>query len=71
MKITKEHLKSWGACADGYRWFLSKFPDGGDYADVHQGLLNDNRTEDVGWLIVKMYQSFSGIPELPQAEDDE
>lgn len=68
MKITKEQVKNWEACIDGYRWFLDKFPEGGDYADIHQGLLNDNRFEDAGWLTEKMYQSFFGTPELPQAE---
>ncbi|MFP1891046.1 hypothetical protein ACLED5_04010 [Lonsdalea quercina] len=68
MKITKEQVKTWEACTDGYRWFLDKFPEGGDYADVHQGLLNDNRLEDAGWLTEKMYQSFFGMPELPIAE---
>lgn len=68
MKITKEQLKSWGACVNGYRWFLNKFPDGGEYAEVHQKLLHDGRIEDLEWLTENMYRSFFDNSELPLAE---
>lgn len=38
MQITKEQVKAWHACTDGFRWFLDKFPQGGAYADVHGAL---------------------------------
>ena len=35
MKITKEWLKKEGACADGFKWFIAKYPDGVDHKDLY------------------------------------
>ena len=51
--ITKDRLKTWSACADGYRWFLEKFPDGGEFVTVHKALIKDKRGDDADWLIGK------------------
>ncbi|WP_226020239.1 hypothetical protein [Serratia symbiotica] len=57
MQITKEQLKAWNACTDGYRYFLDKFPQGGSYSEVHQALINDSRFDDARWLVEKMYDT--------------
>ncbi len=48
--LTHELVKSWSPCADGYRWFLNKFPQGGAYTAVHSALREDNQFTDAGWL---------------------
>ena len=48
--ITKERLKAWAACADGYRWFLKEFPQGGEFSEVYTALQADKRYDDSGWL---------------------
>ena len=32
MKITKDMLRGWEACRDGYEWFLRRFPAGEGWA---------------------------------------
>ena len=52
MKITKDQLKGWAACRDGYEWFLSRFPDGeAEYQDVLNALAKDDRPTDAHWLM--------------------
>ncbi|EDC5719472.1 hypothetical protein GAT43_02165 [Salmonella enterica] len=68
MQITKEQVKSWHACTDGFRWFLDKFPQGGAYADVHGALIADKRFDDVRWLVDKMYRTHLDKAEFIQAE---
>ena len=68
MQITKEQVKSWHACTDGFRWFLDKFPQGGAYADVHGALIADKRFDDARWLVDKMYRTHLDKPEFIQAE---
>ena len=46
LEITKDRLKGWSACTEGYRWFLEKFPQGGDFADVYAALQEDQRYDD-------------------------
>ena len=48
--LSHELVKSWSPCADGYRWFLGKFPQGGAYTAVHAALRADKRFDDAGWL---------------------
>lgn len=38
MLITREDLRNWRVGALIYRWFLRRFPEGGNYADVHRAL---------------------------------
>lgn len=68
MQITKEQVKTWHACTEGYRWFLDKFPRGGAYADVHGALVADKRFGDARWLVDKMYRTFLDSAEFIQAE---
>ncbi|HEB4944131.1 TPA: hypothetical protein R0J09_004852, partial [Klebsiella quasipneumoniae] len=68
MQITKEQVKNWHACTDGYRWFLEKFPQGGAYADVHGALVTDKRFDDARWLVDKMYRTFLDSAEFIQTE---
>ncbi|EAW9117940.1 hypothetical protein NE92_27030, partial [Salmonella enterica] len=70
MQITKEQVKSWHACTDGFRWFLDKFPQGGAYADVHGALIADKRFDDARWLANKMYDTHLDNPEFLLAETD-
>lgn len=52
MKITKDQLKCWNACKDGYGWFLRRFPDGeAEYQDVLNALAEDDRPADADWLM--------------------
>ncbi|HNC91670.1 MAG TPA: hypothetical protein PL000_22290, partial [Anaerolineales bacterium] len=52
MKITKDQLKCWKACQDGYGWFLRRFPDGeAEYQDVLNALAEDDRPADADWLM--------------------
>ena len=51
LAITKDRLKAWRACSDGYRWFLEHFPQGGRFAAVHAALNADKRYSDAGWLL--------------------
>ena len=55
IQITKERLKAWAACADGYRWFLEKFHQGGEFAEVYAALQADKRYDDSGWLSDKVF----------------
>ena len=50
LQVTKELLKPWSPCADGYKWFLEKFPQGSEYVDVQKALRAENRFSDVRWL---------------------
>ncbi|WP_410743054.1 YdhT family protein [Citrobacter koseri] len=68
MQITKERVKNWHACTDGFRWFLDKFPQGGAYADVHGALVADKRFDDARWLVDKMYSTFLDNPEFIKTE---
>ncbi|EKP7188599.1 hypothetical protein P3986_000871 [Salmonella enterica] len=68
--ITKEQLKKWHSCSEGFRWFLDKFPQGGAYADVHGALIADKRYDDARWLANKMYDTHLDNPEFLLAETD-
>ncbi|ELT6446087.1 hypothetical protein Q8B73_004497, partial [Salmonella enterica] len=68
--ITKEQLKKWHACTEGYRWFLDKFPQGGTYTDVHDALIADEHYDDAYWLSNKMYDTYLNNPEFLRAETD-
>ncbi|EJX1217827.1 hypothetical protein ODG39_003215, partial [Salmonella enterica] len=66
--ITKEQLKKWHACTEGYRWFLDKFPQGGVYTNVRDALTADGRYDDARWLVDRMYDSYPDNPEFIRAE---
>jgi len=61
LMITKERVKGWRACTDGYRWFLKNFPQGGaEYAQVYAALQADRRSADAGWLASKAFDHAMG-----------
>ena len=64
MKITKDLLKKWGACTDGYKWYVNKFPQGAKYSEVNKALRDDKRYNDSGWLTNKVFAAFFEQPEL-------
>ena len=66
LQITKDRIKSWGACSDGYRWFLAKFPDGGQFSDVHSSLIEDKRVGDADWLASKAFEEFDTATRVKQ-----
>ena len=50
LQVTKDLLKPWGPCSDGYKWFLEKFPQGAEYTAVQKALRADRRFDDARWL---------------------
>ncbi len=50
MILTQELVKSWSPCADGYKYFLDHFPQGGEYGDVQAKLRADKKCEWSAWL---------------------
>ena len=52
MKITKEHLKSWGASDDGYDFFLRRFPAGeAEYQGVLNAIADADLPDYADWLM--------------------
>ena len=62
MKITKELLKEWDACSNGFKWFLQKFPQGGDVHEVGSTLRVDKRYDDARWLTSHVFEQFIKTP---------
>ena len=56
-QITKEVLKPWSPCSDGYKWFLAKFPQGGEFTAVQKALREDKRFDDARWLTNQIWQN--------------
>ena len=50
LQITKDRVKAWSACATGYKWFLEKFPQGAEFAEVYAALQIDKSYDDSDWL---------------------
>ena len=57
LQITKDLLKPWSPCTDGYKWFLDKFPQGGAYLAVQAALRADKRFDDARWLTDKVWEN--------------
>lgn len=59
LAITKDRLKAWSACSDGYRWFLEHFPQGGRFAAVHAAL-----NAEKAWIDERAAELFAeqGVP---------
>ena len=55
LQITKDRVKAWDACVSGYKWFLEKFPQGGEFAEVYAALQTDKRYDDSVWLVDKLF----------------
>ena len=75
-QITKDLLKPWLPCTDGYKWFLDKFPQGGAYTAVQAALRADSRFNDVRWLTEQVwthliFQSPELTADVVQSHKDE
>ena len=66
LSITKERVKAWSACTDGYRWFLEKFPQGGQFADVYAALQADRRYGDSSWLSERVFAELDAPARVQQ-----
>ena len=65
MKITKELLRQWSACADGFRWFCTTFAAGeAEYVDVQKALRADGRHNDSQWLMSQLVTASIESPEF-------
>ena len=54
--ITKERVKAWSACSDGYKWFLDNYnPAEAEFSPVYQHLIKDKRPDDADWLMGKLF----------------
>ena len=66
LQITKDRVKSWAACSDGYRWFLGKFPEGAEFVPVYRALIADKRGDDAGWLVGKLFDELDTTTRVKQ-----
>jgi len=55
LAITRERLKAWNACSDGYRWFLERYPQGASYQVLYAALRDDKRFDDERWLTERVF----------------
>ena len=54
MLITLKLLQEKDACADGQKWFVDHFPEGGEYQTVLDAFAQDNQSDYAQWLLNKM-----------------
>ncbi len=66
LQITKDRVKSWAACSDGYRWFLGKFPEGAEFVPVYRALIADKRCGDADWLVGKLFDELDTTTRVKQ-----
>ena len=66
LQITKDRVKSWDACSDGYRWFLGKFPEGAEFVPVYRALITDKRGDDADWLVGKLFDELDTTTRVKQ-----
>ena len=66
LQITKDRVKSWAACSDGYRWFLGEFPEGAEFAPVYRALIADKRGDDADWLVGKLFDELDTTTRVKQ-----
>ncbi|MFP5467916.1 MAG: hypothetical protein ACLGG8_10385, partial [Gammaproteobacteria bacterium] len=64
--ITKDRVKAWSASTDGYRWFLEKFPQGAEFAEVYAALQSDKRYEDSDWLAERVFAELDAPAKVHQ-----
>lgn len=50
MQLTKDLVRQWNACPEGYEFFVTHFPDGGDYTAVQSKLYAEKKHEWSAWL---------------------
>ena len=51
MDFTKKFVKAKNPCADGFRWFLKNYRDGGNYQELLDALVDEGRVNDACWLM--------------------
>jgi hypothetical protein len=51
MQLTKNFVKAKNPCTSGYRWFLRDRNGQGDYQEILDALVADNRIDDACWLL--------------------
>ena len=51
MDISRQFVRQKQPCAEGFRWFLRHFREGGNYQELLDKLVADNRAADACWLI--------------------
>lgn len=51
MDFTKKFVKAKSPCADGFRWFVRHYKDGGNYQELLDALVADGRVNDACWLL--------------------
>ena len=51
MDFTKKFVKAKNPCADGFRWFLRNYRDGGNYQELLDALVEEGRVNDACWLL--------------------
>ncbi len=61
LQVTKEKLRDWSACTDGYQWFLKKFPQGAAFCEVHAELRADRRYADSDWLTDHVFRGLCAV----------
>ena len=55
--ITKDRVKAWDACSDGFKWFLDNYkPAEAEFVPVYQHLIKDKRSGDADWLMGKLFE---------------
>jgi len=57
MKITLDWLKEKSACTEGYKWsvkHLEKYPDGQEWIEFVQALINDKKLDWANWVVVRI-----------------
>ena len=55
--ITKERVKDWNACADGFKWLIDNYkPAEVEFVPVYQHLIRDKRSGDADWLMGKLFE---------------
>ena len=56
LTISKEWLKPYSPCTEGYKWFLENFPQGGQFAEVYAALRKDRKYDDADWLSQRVFE---------------
>ena len=64
--INKDWLKPHSPCADGYRWFLDKFPQGAQFSEVYLALRADKRYDDADWLAQRAFIGLGALATTQQ-----
>ncbi len=66
LKINKDRLREWSACASGYAWFLERLPYGGMFSEVYRALRDDRRYKDGDWLVDRVLSKLDAGEKVAQ-----